>query len=91
MEYGSGCIKGLQLILDLKGAENILRKSYRKVGTIGVIRSIPLPSCGLYIWELLSVVLCKPVCRGFRRSGLKVEKLALILLLIFRQTLSHMI
>ena len=91
MEYSSGCIKSLQLILYLKGTENILRKSYWKMRAISIIRSIPLPSCGFYIRKLLSVVLCKPVCRGFCRSGLKVEKLALILLLIFRQTLSHMI
>ena len=38
----------------------------------------------------LSVVFCQTICSRFRRCCLKVEKLALVFLLIVRETFSHM-
>ena len=90
MEYGSGSVQCLQFILDIQCIVYIGGIVNRKVGGIGIVRSISRLTCSLDARPTLSVVLCKTVCRTFRRSSLQVVKIT-VLFLIIGQTLSHVI
>ena len=71
MEYGSGGVKGLKLILDIQGVKDIRCISYRKVGAVGIIWS---PALGgrLDIRIFFHIVLCQTVCCGLCRSRFQV-------------------
>ena len=91
VEYSSGCIQSLQIILYIQCVKNISGIINRQMGAVCVIRSIALFSCCLDIRITASVVFGKAVCGGFRRCCLQIEKLSRILLLIVRKTVSHML
>ena len=56
-----------------------------------IIRGIALFSCCFNVRPAFSVMLGKPVCCGLRRCCLQIKQLALILLLIIGEPVSHML
>ena len=89
MEHGSRGIKGLQLILDVQGGEDILCIAYRQVRGIGVIRST-VHVGGDDIGIEFLIMLGKTVGGGLGRGGLQVVEVA-VLLLIIGEPLTHMV
>ena len=90
MEYGTGRIQCLKLILNIQCIKDIGAEFHRKVGTVGVIRSVSLASCGTDIRPAFTVMFGKAVCCGLCRSCFQVKQLTRIFFLIIRKTVTHM-
>ena len=90
MEHCAGSIQGLQFILNIQCIENIHGIVHRQMGGIRIIRGISGLSGRLDAGPALSVVLCQTVRGTLRRGRLQIVEVS-VLLLIIRQTLSHMI
>ena len=90
MEYSTGRIQCLKLILNIQCIKDIGAEFHRKMGAVGVIRSIPLASCGTDIRPAFTVMFCQAVCSGLCRSCLQIEQLARIFFLIIRKAVTHM-
>ena len=88
VEHRTGGIKGLHLILNVQGGKNIFREIHRQVGAVGVIGSLSLFSGRFDLRPFSPVVLGQPVAGGFRRGGLQIVKIP-VLLLVLHQTLPH--
>ena len=91
VEYGSGCIQSLQIILNIQCVKNIRGIINRQMRAVCIIRGVALFSCCFDIRITTSVVFGKTVCSGLCRCCLQVEKLSRILLLIVGKTVSHML
>ena len=68
VEYCTGGIKGLKLILNIKGGKDILGVSNGKVRAISVIGGAACFCSGDYIGITLDIALCKAECGTLRRS-----------------------
>ena len=89
MENGSGSVERLQFILDVEGAEDVLRVADGQVRRIGVIRRTVFV-CGNDVRELILVVLCKTERSGFCRSRFQIVKVA-VLFLVIGKARSHVV
>ena len=90
MEHCAGGIQGLQFILNIQCIENIHGIVHRQMGRVRIVRSISGLSCRLDTGPALSVVLGQTVRGTLRRGCLQIVEVS-VLLLIIRQTLSHMV
>jgi hypothetical protein len=90
MEDGARGVKGLELILDVEGLEDIFGEADRKVRGVGVERNLLIAGGGDDIWVSLLVVLGKTEGGGFGWGGFEVIEVA-IELLIVGEAGSHMV
>ena len=89
MEYRSGRVKRLKLVLNVERGEDVLRIADGKMGAVRIIRRFLRAGCD-YIRITAFVVLCKTVRRRLCWSCFEVVKVA-VLLLIVGEALAHMI
>ena len=90
MEYGSGGVECLKLVLNVKSLKDVSRAVNGKVRAVGVVRSVSCLACSHDVGIVLLVVLCETIACRLRRCSLKVVEIAILYLIILK-TLSHVV
>ena len=89
MEHRAAGVEGLELVLYVQRGEHVLRVAHRQMAGIGVVGRPALVG-GDDVGVLCLIVLGKAIGGGLGRGGLQIVEVS-VLLLIIRQTLSHMV
>ena len=90
VEHRAGGVQRLELVLNIKCAEDIIGVADGQVAGVGVIRSAAVFGSGDDVGVLLDIVLCKAVRGALCGGGFKVIQVT-VLLLIIRQALTHVV
>ena len=90
MENRPGRIEHLEAVLDVEGLEDIIGVADGKMGTVGVIRIPTVFVGGDDVRIFLFVVLGKAIGSRFGWSGLEIEEVA-VLFLIVAEAVPHMV